>query len=247
MPVLCYFVCFTPRTGSHLLREALQLTGVAGNSREWFWRANEPAFTEQWGVRNYREYFERAIREGSTPNGVFGAKVSTGEYLDHFARQLRSIGYEGLRLPDLMERAFPNLRYIWTTRRDKIRQAISYARANQTGNYIWEGDTPPVPAKSPEYDFDQIDGLLNDIILREALWQDYFAQAGVTPCTVVYEELTEDYEGTALRVLKYLGLPTENVSFGQRRMKRQGDALNDEWVRRFRREKWPNCNYDEIG
>ena len=233
-PHTSYIVCGTPRCGSSLLCEALKNTGIAGRPEEYFWQGDEPFWSKRWGVSTYADYLDKALEEGTTPNGVFGAKVMWG-YFDDFVSRLRQIpGYGGLAVPNLMQTVFPNLHYIWVTRRDKVRQAVSFWKAVQTNIWAWSTDEPPVPAKEPTFDFEAIDYLVQEIVTHEAAWQQYFSECGVTPFTVIYEDLVLAYEEAALQVLQYLNIPIpENLVFAERRLKKQADTLSEEWVQRY--------------
>jgi trehalose 2-sulfotransferase len=146
-PHTSYLVCSTPRSGSTLLCEALKNTGLAGQPEEYFMPDNEAFFKELWGVSNYADYVERVIKEGTSPNGVFGAKIMWG-YVDSFVGKLRSIPeYERLPVPELLSTVFPNLRYIWITRSDKVQQAVSLEKANQTN--VWAIIDETSPDKTP--------------------------------------------------------------------------------------------------
>jgi LPS sulfotransferase NodH len=156
-------------------------------------------------------------------------------YFGEVVRKLREMPeYQGLPVEGLLPVVFPNLHYIWIVRRDKVRQAVSWAKAAQTGVYAWIGDDPPIPAKEPHFDFTLIDNLRRLVLEGEAGWQAYFEACGVNPFMVVYEELVTDYEGTAAAALEYLGVDhSERPDFGQRRLMKQADAVNEEWVRRY--------------
>ena len=57
-----------------------------------------------WTPETYDRYLAWALEQGTTPNGVFGAKLMWG-YLGDFATLLRGIdGFAGLPVPDLLER-----------------------------------------------------------------------------------------------------------------------------------------------
>ena len=233
-PHTSYLVCGTPRCGISLLCEALKNTGSAGRPEEYFWRDDELFWSERWGVSTYADYLDKALEEGTTLNSVFGAKVMWG-YFDDFVSKLRQIpDCRGMAVPDLMQIVFPNLHYIWMTRRDKVRQAVSFWKAIQTDVWAWTTDEPPVPAKEPAFDFEAIDYLVQEIVTHEAAWQQYFSECGVTPFTVIYEDLVLACEETALQILQYLNIPIpENLVFAERRLKKQADALSEEWVQRY--------------
>src|SRR6516162_9826660 len=58
----------------------------------------------------------------------------------------------------LLEEQFANLRYVWLTRRNKARQALSYYRASVTGQWWDIPGVDPESSLSPpaEFEFDQI-------------------------------------------------------------------------------------------
>ncbi len=80
-----YFVCATPRTGSSLLLGLLGSTGLCGRPQAYFRAPDEPLWADRWqiprtaeGGFNYADYVRAARAAGSTPNGVFGAKLMWG-------------------------------------------------------------------------------------------------------------------------------------------------------------------------
>ena len=49
-----------------------------------------------------------------------------------------------------------------------------------------------------------------------------------------YEDLVGSYREMALRVLRYAGVPLpEYIDWAERRMQRQSDEINEEWIRRY--------------
>ncbi|MBE9506501.1 MAG: hypothetical protein IMY86_00490, partial [Chloroflexi bacterium] len=52
-PHTSYLICATNRSGSSLLCEALKNTGIAGRPEEYFWRDDEPFWSERWSVSTY--------------------------------------------------------------------------------------------------------------------------------------------------------------------------------------------------
>jgi trehalose 2-sulfotransferase len=179
------------------------------------------------------------LAEGTTSNGVFGAKVMWG-YFDDFINNLRTIpSFKELPTPTLLSTAFPHLRYIWVTRNDKLRQAISLWKAIQT--WTWredESSTPRDQSVHPKkelcFHFQAIDHLRQQIVENERAWQSYFDASAIEPLQVTYEDLSENYEATTVQILRYLHIPiSECTVFAERRMKRQADALSEEWVARY--------------
>src|SRR4051794_41668542 len=90
---------------------------------------SEPTPNPLWSPDTYDRYLEWALQQGTTPNGVFGAKLMWG-YLGDFAELLRGIdGMAGLAVPALLDRALPDVRYVRVTRPGKGRPAGSLWRA----------------------------------------------------------------------------------------------------------------------
>jgi LPS sulfotransferase NodH len=145
-------------------------------------------------------------------------------------------------VPDLLAQVFPNLHYIWISRQDKVRQAISLWRALQT--WTWKQEENASAAGAPShprtliFNFQAIDYLVRQIVAQEAAWQHYFSSNGIQPYTIVYEEFASSYEETALSILQYLNIPLpQSLVFAQRRMKQQSDTLSEEWVQRYHQIK----------
>src|SRR6266516_2907810 len=269
LPDTSYLVCATPRSGSTLLCEALNNTGLAGHPQEYFEALQErgiPRRPQQYfdGAAqadildllgtysrlddqaphqsvdertNYAHYLARVLEGGTTSNGVFGSKMMWG-YFGDFISNMRDIPeYREMPVPDLLSTIFPNLHYIWVTRQDKVRQAVSLWKAIQTST--WRMDESPLakdhsPPGELIFHFEAIDHLVQRIVADEVAWRQYFDACKVQPFTVVYEDLTVAYEATALNILRYLHISIpENLKFAERRMKRQADALSEEWVQRY--------------
>jgi LPS sulfotransferase NodH len=149
IPSTSYLVCGIPRSGTSLLCRAVRSTGVAGRPEEYFWRGDDAFWITRWRTSTYDEYVNAAIREATTPNGVFGAKVMSGYMNDFLHRLAATRPGEELHGHRLLTEWFPNLRYVRASRRDRIAQAVSWARAIQSD--VWyAGDSrrSAVPSSS---------------------------------------------------------------------------------------------------
>src|SRR3954453_5611898 len=88
-----------------------------------------------WSRTAYDRYLEWAIETGTTPNGVFSAKLMWG-YFGDFISLLRNVpGYRDLPLASLLHEVFPDLTYVRVVRANKIRQAVSLWKAVQTATW----------------------------------------------------------------------------------------------------------------
>lgn len=234
-----YLVCGEVRSGSSLLCEALKNTGLAGRPEEYFWHGMEnDQFFEGWELDDYGEYVRRVVEATATANGVFGAKMMGG-YLRAFLERVgQSPAFAGqdVAAAAMMAALFPNLKHVWLTRRNKVRQAVSWWMAIQTNQ--WSSEQAYRPEREPEYKFEAIDHLVDELVVREAAMQEYFDVCGVKPLVCVYEDFVDAYEETARMILDFLGVQAPGaLVFGERRLKKQANARSEEWVQRYREEK----------
>lgn len=156
-------------------------------------------------MSTFADYLRAAIGQGITANGVFGAKVMFGDLPDLLGKLATLPGSRGLDDRALLERAFPNLRFVWIWREDVVAQAVSGSRAIQTG--VWyEADARRSPATQPRFDFAQIHGLAREAAAHRVGWQRWFQAHGIEPFGVRYEELVADMGGTTRRALAFLGI-----------------------------------------
>ncbi len=184
-----------------------------------------------WKPDTYDRYLAWALREGTTPNGVFGAKIMWG-YLGDFAQLLRGIeGFGGRPLPELLSRAFPGLRYIQITRENKIRQAVSLWKAVQT--QAWKAGDEGERSVELVFSFRAINYLVRLLTAHDASWDAYFLGLGYEPLKLTYEELAESTDAVVRRVLDHLGIPAPaDLVVGAPRLSVQADEISEEWVRR---------------
>jgi trehalose 2-sulfotransferase len=186
-----------------------------------------------WTPETYDRYLAWAIEQGTTPNGVFGAKLMWG-YLGDFADLLRGMdGMAGLRVPVLLDRAFTNLHYVQITREDKVRQAVSLWRAVQTQAWQRDAGSDDRGRAEPVFSFRAINYLVRLLTAHDASWDAYFLGLGSEPLKVTYEELAAARGPVVRRVLDHLGIDAPaDLGLEAPRLSVQADELSEEWVRR---------------
>jgi LPS sulfotransferase NodH len=222
-----YLVCTLPRSGSWLLCRMLAATGVAGKPIECF----HQDFLDQAPRQSARHYVENAVRSGTTGNGVFGGKVHWSQFAV-LSRLHDPAGHE--RMLTLLSDLLPNLRFVWLTRRDKVRQAISYYRAIGTG--VWwqvRGDRPCTRTREPTFDYDTINRFENSLTNQDSRWQALFETFDIDPFLVVYEDLAEYPEQALIEFLDALGLPVEGTSPSDPVLVQQADEVSEMWLERY--------------
>ena len=230
--------------------EALRMSGLPRRPHEYFdpdRHANiveRLAFREMpdgtaaqpsplWSPDSYGEYLDWALEQGTTPNGVFGAKLMWG-YLGDFAELLRGIdGMAGRPLPELLDRAFPGLRYVQITRENKIRQAVSLWKAVQTQAWKREPGEPLDSTRELVFSFRAINYLVRLLTAHDASWDAYFLGLGYEPLKITYEELAESTDAVIARVLGHLGIPVDSgLPVLAPQLSVQADEISEDWVRR---------------
>jgi trehalose 2-sulfotransferase len=218
---LSFVVCSLPRSGSSLLCDLLASTELAGAPTEFFDLNQMNEFKRLWDVQSFDAYMDALVARKTSPNGVFGVKAHYHQLVDAFR------GRE-------IEAAFPNLHLVYIRRADRVRQAVSFARATQTEQWTSEHALPTDP---PVYDADQIRGMIDWIEREEAAWERWFASIRAPVCAIVYEEFVEAVEPTLMAVLRFLGVePGPDFVAPAPTIQRQADELNDKWAARYRRE-----------
>jgi LPS sulfotransferase NodH len=82
LPSRGYLICCLERTGSTLLAKSLSKTEVAGHPIEYFnpVMQDKPRIREILGDSALVEGLDKILAAGTTPNGVFGAKVHWGHF-----------------------------------------------------------------------------------------------------------------------------------------------------------------------
>ncbi len=245
-PETIYAIWFSQRTGSTLLCHALKSTGVAGIPAEWL---EDPAWQ---AAGDPAAFLQDLWKKGSTENGVFGLKVSYYEpFISRFLEFLEHL--PGDQVGDqtrgaLWAGAFPGCRHIFMTRRNKVRLAVSWWKAIQSGEWHRlrrEKGNPQPKVSKDAYSFDAIHHLLVESVLREAGIQAFFSEAGIQPLTIVYEDFIADYEGTVNRVLDFIGVVNQEVKIVQPPLVKMADEVSEFWVQRYRQEQ--QVGWDNLG
>jgi len=234
-PTKSYFICFTVRSGSSLLCQLLAETNLAGKPQEHFHHNVTPDNPAGDAIFDYAGYVQGLFDKWTTPNGVFGAKVGGGQWRDTI-RRIRTIdGYQDKSPYDAIHDLFPNLHYIWLTRRNKIRQAVSHWMAIQSGRW---GAFQSVSNPDPEYNFEAIDTLAQELLFREAVWADYFADNDIVPHVVVYEDYTQNTVETVRKVFDFLNIDLpDGFVIPEPKYQRLANSLSEDWVERYSKEK----------
>jgi trehalose 2-sulfotransferase len=216
-----YMICSQQRSGSSLLAHMLANTLLAGVPHEYLRQDLIARLKAQWEIETYGEYLRELVARKTSPNGVFGVKVQWNQF---------ALAVDGRNPTEL----FPNLSFIHLRREDRVRQAVSWVKAQQTGRWLAVGGRD---VGSPEFDRARIDKMIGRIERGEAAWERTFERHGITPYRLTYEEVAADPADKTREVLEFVGIDLPpDVRVEPPVLKRQADELSEEWVARYREE-----------
>lgn len=224
-----------------MLTDGLRTTRRAGVPKQFFLRKFEARYGAELGldpVADYPGYVRGIVNTKTTHNEVFGFKLMSW-YLDDFLTRLRNTRAFGDAATDdltVLQNVFPRLRFVHIHRRHKLRQALSTARALQTG--LWKVQNGKTTIREPQFDAELIEQSLKEAERQEKIWYLFFQRTGIRPFQVEYEKLCQDYEGTIRSVLNFLqiSLP-RGARIGPPATIRQADEISRMWEERFLAER----------
>lgn len=244
-----YIICGTPRSGSTLVCEMLAASGVAGRPNSYFRPQDVAWWAEQWhvplaaGIETAdfdRAYLSAMRREAAAGTGVVGLRIMYSSLVEAQRRLNRAAGAER-SVAEALEHAFGPILYIHLSRGDKLGQAVSLARAEQTGLWhlradgsVLEGEEQPAEA---HYDGERIAAILGELESDDAAWDDYFAAHAIKPLRLTYEGVTKGPQRALGKVLAALGLDPAIAEGQPVPTAKMADAISAEWVARFLGER----------
>lgn len=242
-----YIICGTPRTGSTLLCRLLKSTGRAGDPDSFISRFI-PEWAEAWGVPPAdslsqedfaRAYLDAAFEAGKGGTDVFGLRLMRENVVD--LDEMVDLVHPGLPPGRArFERAFGPLLYIHLSRRDKIGQAISLVKAEQSGLWHVAPDGSELerlaPPAEPYYDFARLHREVTELEGFDAGWNAWFEEQGIEPHRIVYEDLSANPAGELARLCVALGIEAPDAVDVKPAVAKLADATSREWAERYRAE-----------
>ena len=139
---------------------------------------------------------------------------------------------------ELLTGMFPNVRYLWIRRDDKLRQAISMWKAKQNKVYnSLQLEGKKQPTNAPLYNFQEIHDIKQRFEDEDAAWGNFFAGNNIIPIEIHYEDFAENHEERTLDILKELGIDVgEGFAVKPLTYRQLADATNEQWRERYLRE-----------
>ena len=239
-----YIICGTPRTGSTLLCNLLASTKL-GNPDSYYGRQFISEWAEEWNLPNRDamnenefniSYLDAAIRVGKGGTGIFGLRLMK-ENLDELSAILDQIYPQLPSDKARLEKAFGNILYIHLSRKNKLAQAISLVKAEQTGLWHIAPDGTEIerlaPPKDPQYDFARIKHEVTKLENYDVAWNSWFAAQHIAPLRIGYERLSANPAATLVGICEALGVQTPNASDVRPGVAKLSDETSLDWMRRY--------------
>lgn len=238
-----YTIWFSQRNGSSLLCEGLKSTGVLGKPDELFTIQPDEKLINKYKATDYQNLQDIIYNLGSSPNGVFGVKTNgplkEDDPLIAELSKLPNVGKDTRSNYLVWESLFPNCKHIFLTRRNKVRQAVSWWKAIVTKEWHRKsGEQTPKLAEglSEKYNFEAIKHLLIETTIRESKIQSFLEEGQQKAFTLVYEDFIKDFKGTILKIGEFLGEEIDEQQIESPYYAKLADDISEEWVERFRHE-----------
>lgn len=207
------------RSGSTLLCDLLANTKLAGQPQEFFlekWEAKS-----EFDFTNYPDYVYKTLESFSSDNGVSGVKLMWVNFNDILRRLRESQENPSDSDLELLKKVFPNLKYIFISRKNKVRQAISLARSAKTK--LWNKYQDKENSKKvsfnrysntskthknyyPYISPGSIKVYLSQIEKDESAWLKFFKDNNIEAKTIIYEELVQNKAKNIHSILDFLSI-----------------------------------------
>ena len=243
-----YVLCGTPRCGSTLLCEMLAASGVAGRPNSYFRPDDVVEWAEAWGVpqphdldsAGFNRAYLAAMRwEERAGTSLFGLRLMWDSVAEAERRLSRAPGADR-DIGQALEAALGPTLYVHVSRRDKVAQAVSLVRAEQSGLWhlaadetVFEGDETRRPVS---YDRARLGEVVDSLTRDDAAWVSFFQERSARPLRLVYETASANPIRTLAKVLAALGLNPELAGHVPVSTARMSDEVSREWIDRFHEE-----------
>lgn len=211
-----YLICSTGRSGSNLLCDLLEQTGLAGVPMEYL----NGNYIEAWRRRESSEtldadaYLAGLERVRTSANGVFGVKA----HAHHIDGRIGD--------PAVFFTRFDRL--IFLEREDKLAQAVSLFRAAVTRAWTSQVVSDPSQSRStPDFDPYLITTSLHQLLEGERAWRRMLSGKGDRVIGLKYETLVEKPDRVLEAIFRSLDIPERPTAWPAPRLRQQRDEASE--------------------
>ena len=219
-----YIICATMRSGSTLLCSLLNQTQCAGAPGEFLRDHLRDGYTIS--DNEYVSLVRQRLAENASANGVSGVKLMWWNF-DALRKRARKAIEVSKSIPDedALKQVFPNLKFVFITRSDKIGQSISLCRAVKTKVWYEEEDKQNQKPKTrfPKITNFHIRRNIDFIEECEKSWEDFFKTTSLPVHRVSYENLSLNYTESIPAILTFLGVLENKCNISTPNLRKQRD------------------------
>lgn len=232
-----------------MLCDLLSATGQAGRPQSYFRRQDIGARARAWGLRIEdfederefnRAYLQRVLDEGAGGTGIFGIRLMWGT-VEEVEERLGRRHHLGAPADQIFKKIFGRVVYIHVSRADKLAQAISLLKAEQSGLWHIFADGSPRQKTAAQvasgYDARRIKQLMQELENDDTAWRSFFLKHAISPVMTNYEALSARPREEVGKILEALGLPSALAEEVTVQTSKMADAESAQWAERFSREQ----------
>ena len=201
-----FFLATTQRSGGFFLMSLLNSTRKVGYVHEYLYKFNEGwkgevAPTDADIQFGFREFYETA--SGNSDLEFWGSKVDVRELW---------VAERWLHLNNINPKS---IRWIWLSRKNKLRQSLSYNKSVMTGIWHLHKEDPEDRKNSvrAEIEVDRMDlwEKALQFYVANDVWCQFFQTYDITPHILFYEDFVDEsiWESTVADIFNYLGVDYE--------------------------------------
>ena len=174
-------------------------------------------FYHQLRSENLMTYFKK-IRNSELGGENWGLKVvmhnksRKGDFASLLKQLKKESGNVSSSEIELLKLICPNVKFIWLTRRNKIKQAISLLKARKTSQwhiYNEQGSLELKKLKTIPSHKDLSESLI-EVAANDSIWDDFFSKNNIIPLSLIYEDLIEKPEKSIKEIIGFLGIKEPN-------------------------------------
>jgi LPS sulfotransferase NodH len=229
-PETTYLLASVPRAGSTYFSHVLWRTGCLGAPLEYLnFDPAGPYFFAAKSPDAQRNLWRSVLKRRTSPNGVFGLKA--------FPPQFQALhGANPPLLAEVLAAMLPRdapKHVVYLRRRNRVAQAVSYARAAMSG--IWRKEQEQPGAAALDYSQEALEAAERGIAFQEQLWEQMLRDVKVEPLRMWHEDVLADPACAARQVADYLGValdPAAAVTIPEIAEQSRGDAAA--WSEQYR-------------
>lgn len=186
------------------------------------------------------EYLESLFAK-RTVNGIFATKIE-GDWLEIMQANMKVPTFS---IKDMLLKLFPEAKYIFLTRRDRLKQAISHEKAMKDSQWWCVGKESPSESKI-QVTVTEIQARLFYILTHEQKWKEFFHESNIQPLHIVYEDLIKYPEQILPRLSEFLGQEIKPIATEKMSLKIQSNKETEELYEEYIKVASRTSNYNLI-